>query len=81
MPLHDAVAPDVLPPEARRLYELLPSSFTFTGYFGIAEEHGFQGPVAKDYLRLFLKEKVLLQTGTRIEKHTRPSSAARSFRG
>ncbi len=54
--------------EAKRFFNILPETFHFNDFFQLAAREGLDSSAAKEYLRVFLRGKWLLQTGTRIEK-------------
>ncbi len=57
-----------LPEAARQFFFILPETFVFSDFFRMAEDEQIGPADAKEYLRLFLRSKLLLQKGARIEK-------------
>lgn len=58
----------LLPSRALTFLEHLPDSFQFSDFFHLATQQGMDYEDAKEYLRLFLRDRYLVQKGIRIEK-------------
>jgi regulator of replication initiation timing len=60
------------PPLAERLYEALPSSFSFPVYFQVAEDEDLDMDAARRCLQHFLMENQLVREGSRLRKREEP---------
>ncbi len=58
-----------LPREAIEFYRTLPASFNFSDYFEAADAHGLSAGMARDWMLIFFRERMLEQRGRTIEKH------------
>jgi hypothetical protein len=66
-----------LPREAMDFFHTLPATFNFADFFHAADAHGLTATVARDWMLLFLKEKLIEQRGNVIEKTDRRPHAIR----
>ncbi len=60
------------PPPSDHLYTLLPSTFSFPVFFGIAESQGIDTDEARRCLLHFLAEELIVQEGSRLVKQEKP---------
>lgn len=56
--------------QARSLYQTLPSTCSFSGFFQVAEEKGIETEAARRCLRHFLSRELLVQEGGQLTKKT-----------
>jgi hypothetical protein len=57
-----------LPREAVEFFHTLPSKFNFADFFQAADAHGLSASTARDWMLLFLREKLIDQHGNMMEK-------------
>lgn len=67
-----------VPQSARELYRALPVAFTFPQFFTLADQHGMDTPEARGCLRYLLKQRQLVQTGSRLTKQDEPPERSQS---